>query len=152
MLAAVLLVSPRDPANGNNGSRRCGRRVAPSPALAIKLTAIAPLVAIALQLWIERRRQLAAAVACTSLALLGVSTVALAAAFGTDFVVQVFLFRAVHAAFPSLAVKVTEMMLTMDVGLSLGVAGTILIVWAGETRRFAGPLMQLAAASSCWSS
>jgi len=53
--------------------------------------------------------------------LLAASTVVLAAAFGTDFIVQVFLFRAVHAAFPSLAVKLTELRQTMDVSLSLGV-------------------------------
>jgi hypothetical protein len=143
VLAAVLLVSPRDPQSATT-ARGVAAGALIFAALAIKLTAVAPLAAITLQLWIERRRRLAAAVACTALALLAVSSVALAAAFGTDFVVQVFLFRAVHAAFPSLAVKLTEMTLTMDVSLSLGVAGGILIVWAGETRRFAGPLMQLA--------
>lgn len=143
VLAAVLLVSPRAPHSATTG-RGVAAGVLIFIALAIKLTAVAPLAAITLQLWIERRRQLAATVACTALALLGASTVALAAAFGTDFVVQVFLFRAVHAAFPSLAVKLTEMTLTMDVSLSLGVAGGILIVWSGDTRRFAGVLLQLA--------
>jgi hypothetical protein len=143
VLAAVLLVSPRGPQSATTG-RGVAAGVLIFVALAIKLTAVAPLAAITLQLWIERRGRTATTVVGTALALLGASTVVLAAAFGTDFVVQVFLFRAVHAAFPSLAVKLTEMALTMDVSLSLGVAGVILIVWAGDTRRFAGPLLQLA--------
>jgi hypothetical protein len=143
VLAAVLLLSPREPEAATT-RRGVAAGVLIFAALAIKLTAVAPLVAIVLQLWIERRGRLAATVASTALGLLAASTVVLAAAFGTDFIVQVFLFRAVHAAFPSLAVKLTELALTMDVSLSLGVAGWILIVWTGETRRFAGALLQLA--------
>src|SRR5262249_18328703 len=78
-------------------------------ALTIKLTAIAALVALALQLRFDGRRRSAAIVICTALGLLIASAIALAMAFGTSFIVQVFVFRAVHAAFPSLAIKLEEM-------------------------------------------
>ena len=58
---------------------------------------------------------------------------------------QVFVFRAVHAAFPSLAVKLTEMRLTMDVSMALGAAGAALILWTRRSAVWIGPLLQIAA-------
>src|SRR6185312_8586003 len=121
-------------------------------ALTIKLTAIAALVAVGLQLWLQDRERgagiaesAAARAIGTALGLLAALTIALTAAFGNDFIVQVFLFRAVHAAFPSLAVKLTEMRLTMDASLACGAAGAALILWSRRTRAWRGPLLQLAA-------
>ena len=129
-------------------------------ALAIKLTAVAALIAVGAQLWFRRAesrghgdsplrdarivwRPVAWAVG-TAVALLTTLTIALATIFGRDFLVQVFLFRAVHAAFPSLAAKLTEMRLTMDVSLALGLAGAALILWTRRAAAWAGPLLQLA--------
>jgi hypothetical protein len=113
-------------------------------ALTIKLTALAALIAIGAQLWWERGRGAAIHAVGATAALLAASTIALTAVFGADFIVQVFLFRAVHAGFPSLAVKLTELSLTMDVSLACGVAGAALILWSHRTRAWAGPLLQLA--------
>jgi hypothetical protein len=130
-------------------------------ALAIKLTAVAALLAVALQLWFRAAdesvghagpplrgarvgwRPVAWTVG-TAIALLAALTIALAVVFGRDFLVQVFLFRAIHAAFPSLAVKLTEMRLTMDVSLALGAAGVALLLWTRRAAVWAGPLLQLA--------
>ncbi len=121
-------------------------------ALTIKLTAIAALVAVGLQLWLQDRERGAGIAESeavraigTALGLLAALTIALTAVFGNDFVVQVFLFRAVHAAFPSLAVKLTEMRLTMDASLACGAAGGALILWSRRTRAWRGPLLQLGA-------
>jgi hypothetical protein len=112
-------------------------------ALTIKLTAIAAVVALALQLRFEGRRRSAAIVICTALGLLIAATIALAIVFGTGFIVQVFVFRAVHAAFPSLAVKLEEVRYTMDISLALGIAGTALLLWTRQTLHWIGPLLQL---------
>ncbi len=114
-------------------------------ALTIKLTAVAALVAVAVQLWQQRGRRAAVEAVATAVGLLAVLTIVLAAAFRTDFLVQVFLFRALHAEFPSLMVKLTEMRLTMDVSLACGTAGAALIFWTRRTAAWAGPLLQLAA-------
>jgi hypothetical protein len=114
-------------------------------ALMIKLTAVAALAAITVQLWRQRGRRAAAQALVTTLVLLVASTIALVAAFGSSFVVQVFLFRAMHAEFPSLMVKLTEMRLTMDVSLACGAAGAALILWTRRAAAWTGPLLQLAA-------
>ncbi len=114
-------------------------------ALTIKLTAMAALVAVAIQLWRQRGCRAAVEAVATALGLLALLTIVLAAVFRTDFLVQVFLFRALHAEFPSLMVKLTEMRLTMDVSLACGSAGTALILWTRRTAAWAGPLLQLAA-------
>ncbi|HWF84425.1 MAG TPA: hypothetical protein VG222_06250 [Vicinamibacterales bacterium] len=109
------------------------------------MTAVAALVAVAVQLWRQRGRRAAVETVATALGLLAVLTIVLAAVFRTDFLVQVFLFRALHAEFPSLTVKLTEMRLTMDVSLACGTAGAALILWTRRTAAWAGPLLQLAA-------
>ena len=114
-------------------------------ALMIKLTAVAALAGIGVQLWLQRDRRAAAIAVGTALALLLASTIVLAAAFGRDFLVQVFLFRAIHAEFPSLMVKLTEMRLTMDVSLACGAAGAALMLWTRRAAAWTGPLLQLAA-------
>jgi hypothetical protein len=112
-------------------------------ALTIKLTAVAGLVAVALQLWHQRGIRAAAQATGCAVALLVALTIALVAAFGADFVVQVFLFRAAHAAFPSLSVKLTEMRLTMDISLALGLAGLAFTIWTDRTQKWLGPMLQL---------
>jgi len=112
-------------------------------ALAFKLTAVAALVAVALQLWLGGRRRSAAIVVACALGALAVLAAVLAATFRTNFIVQVFLFRAVHAAFPSLGVKLDELRLTMDVSLGAGAAGIVLILWTGRTRQWTMILLQL---------
>jgi len=114
-------------------------------ALMIKLTAVAALAGIGVQLWLQRDRRAAAIAVGTALALLLASTIVLAAAFGRDFLVQVFLFRAIHAEFPSLMVKLTEMRLTMDLSLACGAAGAALMLWTRRAAAWTGPLLQLAA-------
>jgi hypothetical protein len=112
-------------------------------ALAIKLTAIAALAGAALQLAVQGRRRFATITASTALGLLAVATVVLTIAFGTPFVVQVFVFRAVHAAFPSLGAKIDEMRYTMDVSLAFGAVGIALMLWTGDARRWLAVLAQL---------
>lgn len=113
-------------------------------AMAIKLTAVAAFVAIVVQLLAERRRRDAWAVALTASGLMGGATVLLAAIFGTSFIVQVFVFRVVHASFPGLMGKVNEMRYTLDVAFAAGVAGVVFVAWSGRTRRWLGVLLQLA--------
>ncbi len=113
-------------------------------AMAIKLTAVAALVALALQLLFTGRRRAAIVMTATAVGLVGLLSLALAAAFGRDFIVQVIVFRLVHATFPSLATKIDEMRLTLDLGLAAGAAGVVWLAWTGRARRWAGPLLQLA--------
>ena len=140
VLAAMLLATRRADASAG---RLIG--VLLFVALMIKLTAVAALAAVGLQLWRQQGRRAALQAIGAALALLAAVTIALAAVFGADFLVQVFLFRAVHAEFPSLIVKLTEMRLTMDVSLALGSAGIALIVWSRRAQPWIGPLLQLAA-------
>lgn len=142
VLAAVLLASrPDQGARADRPALAAGLLL--FLALAIKLTAVAALGAAALQLEREGRRRSAVIVVCTALGLVGLATAALTLAFGMPFIVQVFLFRAVHASFPSLGVKLDEMRYTMDVSLALGLSGTALMFWNGEARRWFGVLVQL---------
>lgn len=113
-------------------------------ALAIKLTAVAALAAVGVHLWMREGRLACARTVGVALGLLAALTIVLAAVFGTDFIVQVFVFRAIHAAFPSLAVKLTEMRLTMDVSLAAGAAGVALILWTDRRHAWMGPLLQMA--------
>jgi hypothetical protein len=146
VLAAVWLASCWEARSGSGTGRQAlAIGLLLFVALTIKLTAVAGLAAVALQLCHQRGVRAASHATGCALALLAALTIALAAAFGADFVVQVFLFRAAHAAFPSLGVKLTEMRLTMDVSLALGLAGLALIVWTDRAQRWAGPLLQLAA-------
>jgi hypothetical protein len=112
-------------------------------ALAIKLTAIAAVAAVALDLWRRHRARSAAIVLIVAFGSLAVLAAILTVLFGADFLVQVFVFRAVHAAFPSLSVKLDEMRLTMDISLALGAAGVGLIAWTRDARRWEMPLLQL---------
>ena len=143
VLAAVLLASRE--AEGQNASpaRAAGIGFLLFAALAIKLTAIAALVAVLLHLWLHRRGRSAMIVLVCALGTLGVFAAVLTASFGTNFIVQVFLFRAVHAAFPSLGVKLDELRLTMDVSLAAGTAGIVLIAWFGRVRHWISVLLQL---------
>ena len=113
-------------------------------AMAIKLTAVAALVALALQLLVTGRRRQAIVMTATAVGLVGLLSLVLAAVFGQDFIVQVVVFRLVHATFPSLATKIDEMRMTLDVSLAAGAAGIVWLVWTGRARRWAGPLLQLA--------
>lgn len=113
-------------------------------AMAIKLTACAALVAVLAQLAIERRRREAWTVAATAIALLAIASVVLATVAGRDFFAQVFVFRIVHASFPSLGVKLNEMRYTLDVAFATGVAGLVFIVWTGLTRQWLATVLQLA--------
>lgn len=112
-------------------------------ALAIKLTAAAACAALLAYLLLDGRQRTAARAAMTALLLLVVTTIACAARFGRDFIVQVFVFRAVHATFPSLGVKLDELRYSMDISLALGAGGIVLIVWSGDVRRWIAPLLQL---------
>ena len=113
-------------------------------AMAIKLTAVAALVALAIQLLVTGRRRQAIVMTATAVGLVGLLSLVLAAVFGQDFIVQVVVFRLVHATFPSLATKIDEMRMTLDVSLAAGAAGIVWLVWTGRARRWAGPLLQLA--------
>ncbi|HZT76274.1 MAG TPA: glycosyltransferase family 39 protein [Vicinamibacterales bacterium] len=143
VLAAVRLLMPnrRTPAPASSAIA-AGALLA--CAMAIKLTAVATLIATIGWLVADGGRRSAARVAATTAALLGAAACALAWRFGLDFLVQVFLFRVVHATFPSIGVKVDEVRYTLDVSLALGVAGLGLIAWRGDGRRWLGPLLQLA--------
>ena len=144
LLAAVLLASRDVDDRDESPTRPAAIGVLLFIALAIKLTAIAALVAITLQLWLQRRRRSAVIVLACALGALGAFAAVLASAFGTSFIVQVFLFRAVHAAFPSLGVKLDELRLTMDVSLAAGAAGIVLVLWTGRARHWMTVLLQLA--------
>lgn len=141
-LAAVLVTLNRDESERPVRAMAAGVLIA--AAMAIKLTAIAAGVAVVVYLAMDGRRRPAIAAAATAGVVAGAFAVILWARFGTDFVVQVLVFRAVHAAFPSLGVKLDEMRYTMDVSLALGAGGVALIVWRREARRWAAPLTQLA--------
>ncbi|HEY2905530.1 MAG TPA: hypothetical protein VGJ29_06490 [Vicinamibacterales bacterium] len=143
VLAAVLLASRETGDRLESTKRAAAIGLLLFAALAIKLTAIAGLAAVALHLHIERRSRSAVIVLACALGALGAFAAILAAAFGTNFIVQVFLFRAVHAAFPSLGVKLDELRLTMDVSLAAGAAGIVLILWTGRTRQWKMILLQL---------
>lgn len=149
VMAAVLLVSA--PTSKASSSART-TFVAVSAgallalALAIKLSAVTALVGVGLQLLVQGRRECAALVVATALGLVGLAAIILFVAFRADFIVQVFLFRAVHATFPSLLVKFDEMRLTTDIAFALGMAGVIFIVWSRQAHRFAAPLIQIGCA------
>ena len=143
VLAAFLIALPRE--HERDSTRRAVVvGVLMFAALAVKLTAIAALVALALQLHLAGRRRFALATVVTTMGLLALAMIVLAARFRTDFIVQVFVFRAVHAAFPSLGVKVDELRYSMDVSFAFGVAGAALILLRRDFRAWAGPLLQLA--------
>ncbi|MGE5242592.1 MAG: hypothetical protein ACM3SQ_00005 [Betaproteobacteria bacterium] len=132
----------RDPSGTRAASAVAGALLA--LAMAFKLTAVAPLVAVVAGLLLGGRRRDAIVVAITSLGLIALLALALTAAFGTDFIVQIALFRLVHATFPSVAVKLDEMRYTLDVALALGGMGVVLLFWSGAWRRWTAPLLQLA--------
>jgi hypothetical protein len=113
-------------------------------AMAIKLTAVSALLAAVVFLVLRGRRRDAALVVAASVGPIALLTVILTAVVGTPFVVQVVLFRAVHATFPSLATKLDEMRYTLDVALAFGVTGVALLFWTGMWRRWMAPLLQLA--------
>jgi len=142
VVAAVwLATSPAHPARPTRVAVSVGALLA--AALTVKLTAVAALLGVALQLVVQGRRRCAAMVICTALGLILAASLALSLMFGADFIVQVFLFRAMHATFPSLSVKLDEMRLTTDIAFALGVAGVVLIAWTRESRRLAPLLLQL---------
>ncbi len=143
VLAAALLTSRQIGDRHESPTRAVTIGLLLFVALAIKLTAIAALAAVALQLRIEGRRRSAAIVLACALGAIGAFAVILAVAFGTNFIVQVFVFRAVHAAFPSLGVKLEELRLTMDVSVAAGAAGIVLMLWTGRARHWMMILLQL---------
>jgi hypothetical protein len=104
-------------------------------ALAIKLTAIAAVAGLVAYLVTTGRRQFAGIAGGIALATVGLMSAALFAVFGSDFVVQVILFRLLHATFPSLGVKIDEMRFTLDVAFALGVSGVVLILLTERGRR-----------------
>ncbi len=136
--------APDEPAPAEKASPYVWAGLLLAVAMAVKLTAFAALAAVLVHLWLAGRRRAAALVAGVSLGLVGVSGLVLTAAFGVDFLVQVALFRAVHAAFPSLAVKLDEMRYTLDVSLAAGGMGVVLLLWTGAWRRWTTVLLQLA--------
>jgi hypothetical protein len=144
VMAAVLILPMATADRDDSPWRPIAAGLLLVAALAIKLTAIAAVAGVGIQLWQQRRGRAAALVVLCALGGLGACTIALWAAFGRSFAVQVFLFRAVHAAFPSLGVKLDEMRLTLDVSLAAGAAGIVLIIWTGAARRWIAPLAQLA--------
>lgn len=149
VMAAVLLVSApasRLPSSARTTLVAMSTGALLALALAIKLSALAALVGVGLQLLFQRRRRCAALVVGTALGLAGLAAIVLFVAFRADFIVQVILFRAVHATFPSLLVKFDEMRLTTDIAFALGMAGAIFIVWSRQAHRFAAPLFQLGCA------
>jgi hypothetical protein len=112
--------------------------------MCVKLTAVSALIGIAAYLYFAGRPKAASfAVASATVLVLAVSGVLLAA-FGTDFAVQVVLFRLLHATFPSLGVKLTEMRLTLDIALATGAAGVVLLLWSGKRGMWSAVLWQLA--------
>jgi len=134
VLGAVLLAFAPHAGSGRDPSAEPMRKIVSSGALMaaamlIKLTAIAALIALIAQLVIEHRRRAAAVLFVTALGIVAEASAVLVWLFGTDFAVQVFLFRAVHASFPSLGVKIDEMRLTLDVAFAFGVAGAVLMSW-----------------------
>lgn len=112
-------------------------------AMAIKLTAFAAFAAVVLYLAVERRRLEAWVVAATAIGAIAAVSLTFVAAFGTDFVVQVFVFRLVHASFPSLGVKLNEMRYTLDLAFAIGLAGLVFIAWTGRTRAWLAVVLQL---------
>ncbi len=128
VVAAVLLAVKRAP---SDRPRLAGLAIGMllAIALAIKLTAVAALAGVAVYLAATRRRSTAAVAVVTALAVTGLFAAALFAKFGTDFAVQVVVFRMLHATFPSLGTKLNELRLTLDIALALGAAGIILIAW-----------------------
>ena len=149
VLAAVLLLERAPDGRGASPSgegpaRALAAGALLATALAIKLTAIASCAAIVVSLMLDGRRRSAVTVAAAAIGIVAALVVGLWVWFGADFVVQVFLFRAVHASFPALGVKLDEMRYTLDVSLAFGAAGVALIAWRRETRRWNAPLTQLA--------
>ena len=121
VMAAVLMVSApalRHPWSGRATLVAVSAGALLALALAIKLSAAAALVGVGLHLLTQRRRQCATVVVGTALGLAGLAAIVLFVAFRADFIVQVFLFRAVHATFPSLLVKFDEMRLTTDIAFA----------------------------------
>ena len=113
-------------------------------AMCIKLTAVSALIGVAGYLYFAGRRKAAYFAVITATALVLVVSGALFAVFGTDFAVQVVVFRLLHASFPSLGVKLTEMRLTLDIALATGAAGVVLLLWSGKRGTWNAILWQLA--------
>lgn len=142
VLAAFLLMTQRD--DDRAGWRPVTAGVLLACAIAVKLTAATALVGIVAWLLVDRRHRAAAVVTMTAAAIVTIAAVVLATRFGTDFLVQVVVFRLVHATVPSLGVKLDELRYSMDVTFALGISGLLLIIWRGEVRRWRGPLVQIA--------
>jgi len=128
VLIAIYAATSRRGAPGTAG-------VALGAAMLIKLTAFAALVGLTAELIVERRRREAGIIAAVAIGIVAAAALLMSGGFGKDFVVQVFVFRAVHASFPSLGVKLQEMRLTLDVAFALGAAGTALLLWDAARKR-----------------
>jgi hypothetical protein len=114
-------------------------------AMAIKLTAASYVAALFLFiLLVNRQRDRAVVFLGTVVVVMGISTGALWALFGTPFLVQVVLFRLVHAGFHSLTGQFHEWLGSLDVELAAGAAGFALVLWQHRLRRWALPLLHLA--------
>lgn len=142
VLAAVWLAG--GPATNARPRRSIAIGALLAVAMAIKLTAFAALAGLIAQLAIERRRREAWIVGATAVGLLAAASLACLSIAGRDFLVQVFVFRIVHASFPSLGVKLNEMRYTLDLAFALGAAGIVFLVWSGQTRRWLAVALQLA--------
>ncbi len=150
VMAAVLLVmrartATASDADTGSTARVAGAGVLLALAMAIKLTAFASLAGVVAWLVIDGRRRAAARVAAVALGLIAAASLLLSAAFGRAFLIQVFVFRAAHASFPSLLVKIDEMRYTTDISLALGLAAIVFLAWTRAVRTFAAPLALVAA-------
>lgn len=149
--AALLAVDSGGAADSPEESARASKRTAIwigillAVAMAIKLTAVSGLAGLAAYLVLRGRRHEALVATTTAVAVIAALTIAGAAVFGVDFLAQVVVFRAVHASFPSLAVKLDEMRYSLDISLATGLAGAALVVWQRRVRDWLLPLTLLAA-------
>jgi hypothetical protein len=146
VLAAVWTIARQRPAAAPRAQDRaaCAAGALLALAMTIKLTAIAALVGLVVDRIVVGRRRTAVLMATTAVGLVGLVTLALTARFGTDFVVQVVLFRLVHATFPGLGTKIDEMRYSLDLALAIGGMGVVLLAWTGAWRQWILPLLQLA--------
>jgi hypothetical protein len=116
-------------------------------ALAVKLTAVSYVAAlfVFLSLVAGRRREAWTMVA-TAIGLIGLATIVCLASFGRPFLVQVILFRLVHAGFHTLSGQWREWLGSLDLELAAGAAGLALVLVtrvAGGWRAWALPLLNL---------
>lgn len=116
-------------------------------ALSVKLTAVSYVGSFFLLFAMARRqRRMAVVLLATTATLIAVEVIALWAAFGSPFLVQVFVFRLVHAGFPSSVHQVSEFRNSLDLALAVGAVGIVVHAAAGGVRRLALPALALGCA------